>query len=115
MKPVDIGRKLIIANLVALLVSAIIWQILLDCIIGQVDGSIVVNQGILAGGGANVAVFVPVAFDVSVYTGYHHIVAEIEFAFVIEQGSLDVGLDYVGAVASVVVLLSVFQRLFDVL
>jgi hypothetical protein len=42
-------------------------------------------------------------------------VAEVEFAFIVEEWSLDVGLDDEGAVTSIGVLLSLFENGFDLI
>ena len=79
------------------------------------DASGILGQSVLIGGGADVSVFVPVAFDDSVDGGHHDVVAEVEFPAVVEKRSLDVGLDYVGAIAAVWVLLALLKDCLDLL
>ena len=57
----DVGAEVVITQLVALLELAVIWQVLLDCVVGEVDCSVVVGQRVLRRSGADVAVPVPVA------------------------------------------------------
>lgn len=53
--------------------------------------------------GSDIAELVPIAFDDSVYGSYHHVMAEVEFSALVEEGFLEVGLDYVGFVVAVFV------------
>ena len=112
---VDVGAQLFVTDLVALFVLAVIRQVLLDGIIGEVDAACVLRESVLVGCGAHVAVFVPIPFDESVYRGHHDVVAQVELSAVVQQGSLDVGLDDEGAVTAVWVFLSLFEDGFDLL
>lgn len=51
----------------------------------------------LVGGGADVALLVPVSAGDSEEVGDHEVVADVEFAVVVEEGAVDVHLDDVGA------------------
>lgn len=53
----------------------------------------------LIGGGADVALFVPVCAGDSEEVGDHHVVADVELAVVVEQRAVDVHLNYVGALS----------------
>lgn len=60
---INIQAQILIANLVSLFVFAVLWQVLLYCVVGQMHASEVVAERILAGSCADVSIFVPVAFD----------------------------------------------------
>lgn len=79
------------------------------------DATSILRQGILIRCGSNVAVFVPIPFDDSVYRGHHDIVAEVKLPTVVQQRPLDVGLHDEGAIAAVWVLLSLLDDGFDLL
>ena len=110
----DVGAEFIVADLIAFFVLAVVWQVLLDCIVGQVDASAVVLQRVLVRCRSDVALPVPVALDESVHAGHHDVVAQVEFAFEVEEGTFDVGLDDEGAVGAVVVPFFFFEEGFDV-
>lgn len=79
------------------------------------DATGILRQGILIRRGPDIAVFVPIPFDDSVYRGHHNIVAEVKFPAVVQQRPLDVGLHDEGAIAAVWVLLSLLDDCFDLL
>ena len=56
---------------------------------------------VLAGGGSDVAICVPVAFHLAVVTTDGHVVADVELPPLVQQRSLDVFLDDEGAVSSI--------------
>jgi hypothetical protein len=100
----DIGLKLLICNLVAFLVLAILGQILLDGIVGKVNRARTDFEGVLGTGGAHVTFPVPVPLHSPVHAVHHHVVAQIEFPLSIKQRSFDVLLQDVGFESAVVVL-----------
>lgn len=57
---------------------------------------------VLVGSGPDVPELAPVAFYVPVRGGKKHVMADIEFPPVVQEGFLDVLLDYVGSVGAVV-------------
>jgi hypothetical protein len=76
----------------------------LDCVIGEVNQrveSIFQGEGVTAG--ADVTIFVPVGFEVALDTGEEKVVAKVEFAVVVEEGFMEIGLDDVGEGKSIFV------------
>jgi hypothetical protein len=65
---------------------------------------LIIVQIIHFGGGAYIAIPVPVDFENAVDGGGHHVVADVEFAAVVQEGAVDVGLDDVGHEVAVGVL-----------
>lgn len=55
---------------------------------------------------ANVALFVPISFENSIYACEENVMADVEFAVVIEEGFVYVGLNYIGERISVFMLLT---------
>jgi len=80
-----------------------------------VNCSIIVDKRVFAGGGSDVAVFVPISFDIPIYASYHHVMTKIEFASVVEERPLDVGLDDVGSIGPISILLPLLKHFFYVL
>ncbi len=77
------------------------------------DAAVADFEGVLGRCGAHVALPVPVALHASVRAVEHHVVAEVELAFFVEEWSLDVLLEDVGFEGAVGVLLLSFQDVFD--
>ena len=61
---------------------------------------------------ADVALFVPIAFEDAVDAGEQDVMPDVEFATAVEKGLVYVGLDYIGECISVLVLLAA-QALLD--
>lgn len=55
---------------------------------------------------ANVTLFVPISFENSIYACEENVMADVEFAVVIEEGFVYVGLNYIGERISVFMLLT---------
>lgn len=55
---------------------------------------------------ANIALFVPISFENSIYACEENVMADIEFAIVIEEGLIYIGLDYISKRVSVLMLLT---------
>jgi hypothetical protein len=70
------------------------------------DTPTTVLQRVLRRGRPDVALLVPVPLDPPVDARHHDVVPEVELAPVVEKRSFDVGLHDVGAVAAIVVLVS---------
>ena len=62
----------------------------MDCIVSEVHVGLGVVESIFGGGGAYVSSFEPVSFKSSVYYCPQHVVADVEFPTVVEEGLLDV-------------------------
>lgn len=67
-------------------------------------------EGVFSRTGSHVAVSIPIPLDQSIDAGHQDEVSEVKLSFEVEQGSFDVELDDVGAIAAIVVLLSPFQN-----
>lgn len=68
----------------------------LDCIIGEVYFWLEGMDIELVGGSSDVALLVPVGPGDSEEVGDHHVVPDVEFTVVVQQGSIDVHLHYIG-------------------
>lgn len=93
--------KLLVGNFVAFLKFSVVREVLLNCVIGEVDFTTISFQVVLRRGRSNVAVFVEVALDPAIDAGHHHVVSEVELTFLVEKRFLDVALDDVGFWAAV--------------
>lgn len=111
----NVSSQFIVADFVAFLVFAVVGQILLDCIVGKMDPAVAAVKRVLARCGTDIAVFIPITLDDSLGASHHDVVSEVEFAFEVEEGTLDVGLDDVGAETTVGVSISLLQNGFDFL
>ena len=69
----------------------------LHSVIGEVYFWLKIVDIELVGGGADVALLVPVCAGDSEEVGDHEVVPDVELAVVVEEGAVDVHLDYVGA------------------
>lgn len=101
--------KIRVGDLVALLVFAVLGQVLLDRIVGQVHiGQRVLNR-VLEGSGPDVAIFIPVSLDAAVDRSDHHIVPDVELSALVQEWLLYVTLDDVGLEVPIVVPLLLLQ------
>lgn len=82
--------KLSIGYLVCWLVLAVVWRVLLDSIIGEMDLSFEVVDIKLITGSAYVSLFEPIGLKDSVYLADHHVVSDIEFPLLIEERSVEI-------------------------
>lgn len=112
---IDIHTELFITDFVAFFILPVIWEILLHGVVGEMDASGILSQGVLVGRGPDVSVFVPISFDDSVYRGHHDVMAEVELPAIVQQRPLDVGLHYESTIAAVWVFLSLLDDCFDLL
>lgn len=80
----------------------------MDGVVGEMHAAGTHIQWVFWGGSPHVALEVPVAFELAVYAGHQHVVSKVELSLVVEEGALDVGLDYVGPLAAVVPSRSLF-------
>ena len=62
----NIVIQVLVAELIALLVLAILRQLLLHCVVGEMDASVVERKRVLAGRRADISFLVPVSLDHSV-------------------------------------------------
>lgn len=62
----------------------------MDCIISEVNIGLGVVESVLGGGCADVSSFEPVSFESSVYNCPQHVVPNVEFPTVVQEGLLDV-------------------------
>lgn len=89
---------------------AVEGAVLLDGIIGEVNHLVTdVVEVEIVGGGADVALAEPVGAHEAVQPGDEHVVADVEFPALVKQRILDVLLNYVGLVVSVVMLLLLLE------
>lgn len=110
---VKVLLELGIAQLVARLELSVVVQLLLDCIICQVDVSIGhVLKSELTRARPQVAIGVPIALQVASDRTHHREAPDVELAILVEQRFLDVLLDDVGA--SVAVYVGVLDQRLDV-
>lgn len=70
----------------------IFWVSLLDCIIGKVYFRFEVGDVEFVGGCADVSLLVPVGPSNSVEIGDHHVVPNVEFTVIVEEGAVNVHL-----------------------
>lgn len=75
----------------------IVWITLLDCIVGEVYFWLKGMDIELVGGSSDVTLLVPVGSGHSEEVGNHHIMPDVKFAVVVQQGSINVHLHYVGS------------------
>ena len=95
--PIQIPLKLLITDLIKGLKLMVVGVAFLHCVVGEMYLWLKVADVELIGGGADVALFVPVCAGDSEEVGDHHVVADVELAVVVEQGAVDVHLHDVGA------------------
>lgn len=76
------------------------------------NASKVVVKRVLAGSGADITLFIPIAFYYAVDWGHHNIVPKVELTFVIEKWSFDVSLNYESTVCPISISLSLFKQSF---
>jgi hypothetical protein len=81
-----------VGNFVAGLVPTVLGVALLDCVVGEVDFGLEVADVEVVGGGADVALLVPVGPCYSVEVCDQEVVSDIEFALVVQKGAVDVQL-----------------------
>lgn len=105
--------KFFVGDFVGLLVLAVIGQVFLDCIVGQMNASCAGFQSVLGTCGANIAVTVPISLHDAVAAVQHHVVPDIELPSLVEQWSFYVLLKDVGLQAAIVVLLLGLEDGFD--
>jgi hypothetical protein len=87
---------------------------LLNGVIGEVYFRFEVVDVEVVGRGADVALFVPIGPRHSVEVGDEQVVSDVEFAVIVEEGSVDVHLHDVGSLGSGLVLaFAGFVGLFD--
>lgn len=55
---------------------------------------------------ANVTLFIPVSFENSIYACEEDVMADVEFAIVVKEGLIYVGLDYISKRVSILMLLT---------
>lgn len=82
--PIQIPLKLLITDLIKGLKLMVVGVAFLHCIVGEMYLGLKVADVELIGGGADVALFVPVCAGDSEEVGDHHVVADVELAVVVE-------------------------------
>jgi hypothetical protein len=105
--------QLLVCYLVALFVLAVLGQILLHCVVGEVHGARTDLEGVLRAGGSDVAVTVPVSLHLAVDAIEHEVVAQVELPLLVEEWPLDVLLEDVGLGGAVIVFLFSLQDRLD--
>lgn len=110
----NVWIKLIIANLISLLILSIIRQIFLNCIVCEMNGSIISLKGVLTWCCTHIAILVPIALHNSINASNHYIMAKIEFTLEVKKRALDISLDYISPTRSIFIHLPLLQNWFDV-
>ena len=94
---VKVFLKIREAEFIGIFEFAVAFRLFLNGVVGEVDELVVeLFERELLAGGADVAVLVPIGLDVALDAGEKHEHADVELAFVVEKGVLDVFLDDVG-------------------
>lgn len=96
-RPIQVPLKLLITDLIIRLKLMIVGITFLHSVVGEMYLRLEIVDIELVGGGADVALLVPVSAGDSEEVGDHEVVADVEFAVVVEEGAVDVHLDDVGA------------------
>lgn len=104
--------KLIIADFVAFLIFTVIWHIFLDCVIGKMNFSLIRREVVLRRRGSDISFTIPIPFQYSIYTCYHHIMPEIKFSLVIEKWLLYIRLHNISSFWPICILLFSFDNCF---
>lgn len=107
--------QLIIADFVAFLIFTIIWHIFLDCVIGKMNFPLIRREIVLRRRGSNITFPIPIPFQYSIDTSYHHIMPEIKFPLVIEKWFLYVGLHNISSFWPICILLLSFDNCFNLI
>jgi hypothetical protein len=100
---IQIFLELSIRYLVGRLKSAIIWRILLHCVIGQVYFPFKVLNIKLISAGSDVTLFKPVAFHDPMYVSDQHVMPDVELTLLVEQRTINIQLDDEGFLTTVAV------------
>lgn len=111
----NVAIKVFITDLIPLFILPIVRQILLDCVVRQVDAAMAVLQRVLARSGSDVAIFVPIAFNDAIYARHHDVMPQIELPSAVEERAFDVSLHDVGSIGAILIDLSLLQCRFDFL
>lgn len=91
MKRVQILLKVSVAEFVAFLIAAVLRTVLLHCIVGQVHQVVTaVLDGVFEACGPDVALRIPVAFELAVDARHEHVVPDIELPPVIKERPLQI-------------------------
>lgn len=89
--------ELVVGKFIAGFISLVVFGIFLDGVVCQMNEFVVyVLEVVEFTGSSDVAIFVPVSFDLSINTGKHDIVSNIEFPIVVEKGFVDIRLNNIG-------------------
>ena len=97
LRGIEVLLEVVVAELVAILILAVLVAVDLDGIVGEVDELVVgVAQLELVAAGADVALVVPVAAHLAVEAHQQHVAADVELPPVVQQRPVDVLLDYEG-------------------
>lgn len=107
--------ELSIGKLIAPLILSVVGQLFLHCIVGQVHRTEPIGNGVLIGSSPNVTELTPVAFHMAIDTGDEHVMPDIKFPPVVEKRLLDILLNNVSAIASIIQFHFVLQYSLDFL
>lgn len=109
---INICAELIVANFVSFFILSVIWQIFLNCVIGEMDAASVLSESVLARSCPNVAVLVPIPFDDTIDTSHHNVMPQIKLTLVVKQRSLNVSLYNKGPIATIIIFLTLLYNGF---
>jgi hypothetical protein len=101
----DVGIDLVIAQFVPLFVLAVVREVLLDGVIGEVNRLAPSSWLVLKRSGPDVSVCEPVPLAASVDAGDHDVMPNIELPLLVEQRHIDIGLNDEGLGAPIAPLL----------
>lgn len=82
---IEVLLKLLIADFVAFLILAVLRQVLLHCVIGEVNRCEAMLNRILEGGSPNIPQLVPVSLNDPIDWDYHHVVPNIKFPLLVQK------------------------------
>lgn len=87
--------KLVVGQFVACLILPIVLAVLLDRIVCEVNVDVFkVLKGKELGASPQIALGVPVGFEISVHNCYHHVVSDVKFSAVVKEWIGDIRLHY---------------------
>jgi hypothetical protein len=107
-----IALKLVVGNFVSFLEFAVIGQVFLNCIIGEVNFTTISFQIIFRRGCSNIALSIEISLHLTVHASYHHIVPNVKFSLLIEQRFFDVILNNKRFWRTISIFLLFFNNIF---
>lgn len=97
----QVPLELVVGDFVSLLILAVIGQMLLNCVIGEMHRSVIVLGGVFVGGSPDVAMLVPVSLDMPIHARHQHVMSDVELPFLVQERLVQVLLDDVSALVPI--------------